>query len=443
MTALLTGLLLIVTGGVCILHPQLVYSAILNLAVFIALCNSIYKMWKGYRGLSASDMISGFISMAFGIVLVFYSFLPEWIIRVTFGAYCLIVALSMLIQQIIYVSEDIRNGLYGWAMTAGYSILGLMLLFTPRVSSHMLMQLFGGYFLLLGARFLVDSLDFVSKNYRWKRMIHVSLPMPIAAILPDWTLQSINHHIQNGRDVQIYGKKPDRDRPPVLRAMVHVGPDGFQKVGHFSFCYKGMVYSYGNYDMESGRLFGTMGDGVYFRVPYELYLGNITRYENNTIFEYGITISEEEEKLIDKELENLHNRSYRWYCPIEREGIPGKLEGFEEDYPSRLHFRTGAKFYKLKKGKFRTYWVMGENCVLFSDQILGAVGADVLSIRGIITPGTYHDYLQREYLKENSPIVTCTIHPARPLFSAQEQAEADGPVLDAMPEQDESSVQEN
>ena len=422
-TNLLTGTALIIVGLVCILRPGLVYSVILNLALAIALLNGLVRIIKGYRELSATDMVMGFVSIAFGAVLVFYSYLPEWIIRVTFGIYCLVLFLFLLVQQIIYVSNNIKGSFFSWLMTIGYLIVGCLLLFTPRVSSHMLMQLFGGYFLLLGFRFMLDCLDLYSKDYKWKRLIHVSLPMPIAAIIPEWTLQSINNHLQQGREVEVYTRKEGMDHEPALKALVHVGPDGFQKVGHFSFAYKGVVYSYGNYDTESERLFGTMGDGVFFRVPYEVYLGNITRYENNTIFEYGIDLSPEQIELVDRELDELVNNSYRWYCQLERSKNPSVLDKLESDYPSRLHYRTGAKFYKIKKGKFKTYWAMGENCVLFSDQILGSVGADVLSIRGIITPGTYFDYLQKEYLKENSPVVSCTIHPARPLVSQAERAQ--------------------
>lgn len=69
------------------------------------------------------------------------------------------------------------------------------------------------------------------------------------------------------------------------------------------------------------------------------------------------------------------------------------------DYPSRLHYRTGAKLYKVKSGKFHIYWALGDNCASFTDLVLGTLGADVLSIRGIISPGTYLDWLQKEYLK--------------------------------------------
>ena len=97
-----------------------------------------------------------------------------------------------------------------------------------------------------------------------------------------------------------------------------------------------------------------------------------------------------------------------------REDENGKSYGiyqYAEDYPCRLHYRTGAKFYKIKQGKFKTYWVCGDNCASFIDWILGQLGSDVLSIRGIITPGSYFEFLETEYMKKSSPVVYRKVHP--------------------------------
>ena len=94
----------------------------------------------------------------------------------------------------------------------------------------------------------------------------------------------------------------------------------------------------------------------------------------------------------------------------EREDGYHRFDAYKEDYPSRLHYKTGAKLYKFKQGKFKTYWALGDNCALFTDRILGCLGADILSIRGIISPGTYLEWLQNEYLKKNSPIVSRTLY---------------------------------
>ena len=110
-------------------------------------------------------------------------------------------------------------------------------------------------------------------------------------------------------------------------------------------------------------------------------------------------------KELEKEIEKIRQNGYRWYTKIEKEDGYDRFSEYEMDYPSRLHYRTGAKLYKVKSGKFHIYWALGDNCASFTDLVLGTLGADVLSIRGIISPGTYLDWLQKEYLKKNSPIV--------------------------------------
>lgn len=391
--------------------PEFLFSLVLDVVIFYLFFNGVLRIliwvWSGYG--RKGDLINGIVTMAFGAVLVFYGFLPEWMIRVAFGWYALLVGGAMLMQQLIHRTNEVRNSTVSILLMFGYLVLGFLILFTPHIPTWMLMNFFGVYLMFLGFRFLVDAWDGLSSNYGWKRMIHISLPTVFATLLPDMALSRINQAIQHGIDYTAdTGIKQEGETP--LKAMVHIGPDGLQKVGHFTFSWKGIVYSYGNYDAASGRVFGLLGDGVYFTVPAQRYLENIVRYEKNTIFEYGIQVTPEQEAHIEQTLEQLYNNSYRWYSLIEKEDGYDEASQYEADYPCRLHLRTGAKFYKIKKGKFKTYWVTGDNCVAFADMVLGAVGADVLSIRGIITPGTYYDYLSNEYAKEHSPVVECRIH---------------------------------
>lgn len=99
-------------------------------------------------------------------------------------------------------------------------------------------------------------------------------------------LASINRYLEEGKpeDLNTY-KMEDSVR---LKVIVHVGPKGFQKVGHICFSYDNIVYSYGNYDSDSFRLNQTIGDGIFFTVPLEKYIPNMISAENNSIFEYGI-----------------------------------------------------------------------------------------------------------------------------------------------------------
>ena len=216
-------------------------------------------------------------------------------------------------------------------------------------------------------------------------------------------MASINRYLEEGKPEDLNTYK--MEDPVRLKVIVHVGPKGFQKVGHICFSYDNIVYSYGNYDSDSFRLNQTIGDGIFFTVPLEKYIPNMISAENNSIFEYGILTTPKQNEFIEKEIEKIRLNGYRWYTKIEKEDGYDHFSQYEMDYPSRLHYRTGAKLYKVKSGKFHIYWALGDNCASFTDLVLGTLGADVLSIRGIISPGTYLDWLQKEYLKKNSPIV--------------------------------------
>ena len=66
---------------------------------------------------------------------------------------------------------------------------------------------------------------------------------------------------------------------------------------------------------------------------------------------------------------------------------------------------TDGELYKFIKSKFKSHFVLSTNCVLWLDTIVGQVGTDILS-KGFIAPGTYQAYLDREFEKPNSIVVS-------------------------------------
>ena len=75
-----------------------------------------------------------------------------------------------------------------------------------------------------------------------------------------------------------------------------------------------------------------------------------------------------------------------------------------------MYNATGAKFYKFNSGKFKTYFVLNTNCVKLADEILGKCGINIIKISGIITPGAYYDYFDREFGFKKSNVVSKTIY---------------------------------
>ena len=54
--------------------------------------------------------------------------------------------------------------------------------------------------------------------------------------------------------------------------------------------------------------------------------------------------------------------------------------------------------------------MLGSNCCRLADNIVGKSGIDLLKMNGAITPGTYYEYLNREFQKKNSMVISRKIY---------------------------------
>ena len=202
---------------------------------------------------------------------------------------------------------------------------------------------------------------------RVKRRIRVPLPVIFTILLPKKMLDKINHFIQEELSMSEWTSPELKgtDRQPVLKVFIHVGEDGFNQMGHVDLSYKGRVYAYGNYDIDSERLLGAIGDGVLFSLDDQDYIDYCLQ-DNKTLFEYRVVLPATQEY---------------------------KVETF-----------------KFRSSRYKTYFVLGTNCVLLADQLIGASGLDLLAMVGILAPGTYYDYFEKEFQKPNPMVVGKTIH---------------------------------
>lgn len=399
------GTLLIIAGAIMVWIPNRVFAWILSVSILFLLINGCVLLFRFVKQKRNKDFFFSILSFAFMFFLMNFRYLPQWILRVNFGGYCILCGTACFIQLVIDKINHLKGKFLNSIFTFIYIFFGFYLLLNPDFHTDLLMRAFGIYFVILGFRYLGDGYEGINPltKYKWKRKVRITLPAFLCALVPDAALTSINRYLEDGKpeDLNTY----EKDKIVRLKVIVHVGPKGFQKVGHICFAFDNIVYSYGNYDSDSFRLNQTIGDGTFFTVPLEKYIPNMITAENNSIFEYGIYTTPDQNEAIEKQIQKIKENGYRWYSRIEKADGYDRFNEFEMDYPSRLHYRTGAKFYKVKRGKFHIYWALGDNCASFTDLVLGTLEADVLSMRGIISPGTYLDWLQKEYLKENSPIV--------------------------------------
>ena len=334
---------------------------------------------------------------------------PIYILALVIGVYQIFHATINLVTYVLYRKNKIRPR---------FRLLldGLVLVFlggTSLLSStgNSVFQLFvlGAYFFLYGVSNIRDGFLFeeeIGKNHL-KRRIRISLPIVLAALIPARTLAKINKFMQENADERedIHLGMVKSGKTAELEIFVHTAETSlFSAIGHVDICYQGRVISYGNYDPSSETLFGMVGDGVLYFCDRDKYIDLCKRESQKTLFGYGIDLTPEMEKAVQKKLAELKQLTIPWEPSADKIMTGDGKEDYT--YAYKIRHETDGELYKFIKSKFKSYFVLSTNCVLLADTIVGQAGTDILSPKGFIAPGTYQAYLDREFEKPNSIVVS-------------------------------------
>lgn len=335
--------------------------------------------------------------------------IPIYVLALVIGVYQIFHASINLVTYVLYRKNKIRPR---------FRLLldGLVLVFlggTSLLSStgNSVFQLFvlGAYFFLYGVSNIRDGFLFeeeIGKNHL-KRRIRISLPIVLAALIPASTLAKINKFMQENADERedIHLGMVKSGKTAELEIFVHTAETSlFSAIGHVDICYQGRVISYGNYDPSSETLFGMVGDGVLYFCDRDKYIDLCKRESQKTLFGYGIDLTPEMEKAVQKKLAELKQLTIPWEPSADKIMTGDGKEDYT--YAYKIRHETDGELYKFIKSKFKSYFVLSTNCVLLADTIVGQAGTDILSPKGFIAPGTYQAYLNREFEKPNSIVVS-------------------------------------
>ena len=334
---------------------------------------------------------------------------PIYILALVIGVYQIFHATINLVTYVLYRKNKIRPRFR-------FLLDGLVLVFlggTSLLSStgNSVFQLFvlGAYFFLYGVSNIRDGFLFeeeIGKNHL-KRRVRMSLPIVLAALIPARTLAKINKFMQENADERedIHLGMVKSGKTAELEIFVHTAETSlFSAIGHVDICYQGRVISYGNYDPSSETLFGMVGDGVLYFCDRDKYIDLCKRESQKTLFGYGIDLTPEMEKAVQKKLAELKQLTIPWEPSADKIMTGDGKEDYT--YAYKIRHETDGELYKFIKSKFKSYFVLSTNCVLLADTIVGQAGTDILSPKGFIAPGTYQAYLDREFEKPNSIVVS-------------------------------------
>ncbi len=283
-------------------------------------------------------------------------------------------------------------------------VLSIFLIFSKSLSKGHIFDIISGIYLiiygLLGFSFhLFLSSD--KKKVNWS----YSAPVLLNAFIPSNVYISIKHLKKNSKlDI-----RKEKIQTP-LHVYVYLNETGPEAFGHIDIGYKGTIYSYGCHDPSTRKLVGTMGDGVLIKSDEKLFIDHATHGENKVIISYGIDLNDSEQEIIEKKIKEMMNRTIPWLCPYAEAEQEGKDTTNIHDYASRVYQNTHCEMYKFTKGKFKTYFIAGTNCVNLADDLIRSKELNLIDLNGLVTPGAYLAFLNTEYQKKDSTVKTRTLY---------------------------------
>ncbi len=410
----IVGVLFIVVGLTCLCFPVLSAD---GLMVTVSIFCTLSALLLFYQAIHRRSLMEGLKGIGAAVLAAFF-----WSYRLTgldmvatlYGLYMFATAGIMIIQGGMDLYEKSKDGWYFLLLALGDIILGSIAFSGAHKDQRFIQMLIGAYLLYQGIQTLVEQWAFSSHSgsRSWSFRHWSSLPVYIVAVGPSLLLRFAE---KNHMDCESFPyDEAKNDKPVNLRVFVHTGLSGDHQFGHMTFSYKGIMYSYGNYDVSEEKLFRTFGPGIFFTVPMEIYVNNCCLYEDSTLFEFGLSLSPSQEENLQRQLAEIDKQIYRWYAPISRGPLSHEeFKRLEKDYACRLFWRTGSKFYKFRHGIWKTYWVLGNNCSLFASTILHNLDENYVLPRGINTPGEYFDFFSQAYRDPNSNVVYRSWHTAK------------------------------
>jgi uncharacterized membrane protein HdeD (DUF308 family) len=402
------GMVYLLIGILIIIYNNALFSSFMEIILLVMLLSCVKDLLQVItkKNKTKLTLTKAFINTVVVLISLIFVDIPKAIFIMIFASYLVFNGVAKLFNFFLLKLDKIKGYTNECIEGLLYFIFGMICFFSPMIHMETMLSLIGTYLIVLGINYLIDFLD--QKNIHLKR-IRVPLPVIVDAFIPFSILQKLNR-IGKNETIEYDFKK--NNKTVDLEIFVHVSEKGMGKFGHVDLCFKGEVISYGNYDMDTRKLREGIGSGVVFTTNKNDYIRFCVNDNNKTLFVFGIQLNKIQEEKVKTELDKIKEQLVEWnpkYVRALKEGKKPKKQEYQ-DYASMLYKKTKAKFYKFKSGKLKTYFVLGNNCGTLVDKILRSSGAGVLKMYGIITPGTYYDFLEREYMKKGSNVVSKVIY---------------------------------
>jgi len=424
-----SDLLTVIIGILLLVHREsgwtILYVFTLILCLFVPL-RLYFSLRSGAKPKTKTDVFLILFDLSFGFILLM---MPDqflsWM-HVFFGWWMLGHGCLMLINFYVTLIDRLAGGLLPLVTGLFSSFLGGFMIFSSNlpIKTSLLSILAGIYFLLYGLLgFLFHLQVFLASRkirvFSWS----YSAPVFFNAFLPLDTYITIKQ-LKLEQQLKIH----ESSQNPDLHVYIYLKGKGPEALGHIDISYHGTIWSYGCHDPQARHLFGTMGDGVLIRAKEQSFIQESITTDGKTVIDYGIVLNDEQKKVLENRISSLLSRTVPWKCSAAIAHEEGKPMTACTDYASRVYRETFCDMFKFASGKFRTYFIASTNCVLLADELIRNPQLNLIDLNGLVTPGAYLAFLNTEYLKPDSIVVSRSVYEqgvreAGPPFICQELSE--------------------
>lgn len=407
--------------GILMIQEVRVYSAritsmiIFSFMAFIILMNLIQIIANFRKGFA--HIWKSFFSCLAGIlaIIIFYSNIRNMLslVPLVLTWWSATLALSSFISFLQYRKEK-SSASFRYLLSAlfhfGFGIPFFLLSYKYISLGTTVISV---YLILLGVILFLDALAIAMPNKtanRLKNHIKITPPSFLSTLLPLSLIDGINEYFKQHTDEATPLALRNRDTKSRVEVLVHFAPSLKGTGGHVDLIIDGTIVCYGTYDKEDIKLGGIVGAGVFYEVyNKEEYIEYCRVVKNETLFGFELAVTDEETEKMKAKLADMKSRTNLWKCKAQIAKEKGEDTSQFTQNPCRLSMMTETKFFKFHSGKYKYYWITGDNCVKFVDEILRETGVRTI-FSGIVIPGTYYTFLDDEFLKGNGLVSSKTVY---------------------------------
>lgn len=349
----------------------------------------------------------------FGVIIISIRESIINLLPVIFGLYFLAIAIIRTVDYYIYQKNKIKGRLGILFSIILNLFASIILTINPHLKTKYIVTIIGVYLILIGIKYAIDFfIEILPSKILNKIKSNIKIPVPevFTAFIPQQLISLVNEMLEVDPEARHYNYQKN-DSETNLQILLHLAKSGTAAMGHIEIAFKNIVYSYGNYDMHSRSLFQAIGDGVILIVDKQKYIKYCVEKRDRYLIEFGIKLTNKESEIIKKNIDKLINTNTVDYYSDAQLIERGEIQKRElNDMSSEIYVYAGGYFKKITKGKYKKFFVLNHNCAMMVNSILKTIDKDVIAINGILTPGAYYDYLNRQFMLKNTNVITRKIY---------------------------------